>query len=57
MADKTPDDNMRQRFREALDRKQGKGGDSKGLVDATGKAVNSGENVAKQRTFRRRAGG
>ena len=57
MADKTPDDDMRQRFREALDRKQGKGADGKGLVDSTGKAVNSGENVAKQRTFRRRAGG
>ena len=57
MADKAPDDDMKARFREALDRKAGKGADGKALVDGDGKAINHGENVAKRQPFRRRAGG
>jgi hypothetical protein len=57
MAEKTADDDdMKRRFREALERKQGKGTEGAASVDSAGKSVHA-ENVTKQRTFRRRAGG
>lgn len=55
----TPADDLREKFRQALDRKQGKGAAGTGEAggDATAKASARTSNSKVQREFRRKSGG
>ena len=51
-------DDVRRRFREALERKQGKGAaHGSGATGGSGKTVGPSSNEKRQRQFRRKSGG
>lgn len=54
-----PDEDLKAKFREALDRKHGQqhAGAEGGHADAAGKASHSARSAAHQKEFRRKAGG
>lgn len=51
------EDDLHRRFREALERKQAKGGDPHGKAGGGGKGVGPASNDKRQRQFRRKSGG
>lgn len=56
-ADDTPEDDVRRKFREALERKQGKGGEPhQDGAARDGKVHDTGAPTPQRRTFRRKSG-
>ena len=52
-----PQDDVRRRFREALERKQAKGAETGRSPGAAGKGAGPASNEKRQRQFRRKSGG
>lgn len=51
-----PEDEVRRRFREALERKQSRGDQARGPQHADGRGVGPASNDKRQRQFRRKSG-